>query len=412
MGILESSFGPHHGCRQPDIDERHKVRLDSVWGDRVSLPKLEELDNLAGKRVLVRADLNVPLVESGGVIRVGDSFRIEATIPTLDWLLREGAEVSVCSHLGRPKGAVVQRYSMAPVREALNERLPAVKVLENLRFNPGEEAGSVEFARELADGYDYYVFDAFGAAHRRHASVVWVPTLLPSVAGMNMTLEVEKLSTLIYSPTSPYVAVVGGAKVSDKLGLLTSLIEKVDKVIVGGAMAFTFLVGQGVKVGNSLVQDEMIDKCIELMATGKILLPEDFVALETGKPFGISDGEQTQQIFEGDIPDGWLGLDIGPESAKRFSEEISQAASLLWNGPMGVYEDPRFAGGTIAIARAVATSKAYSVVGGGDSAAALRKEGLADGVSHLSTGGGASLEFIEKGTLPGIEALTERLGWR
>ncbi len=377
----------------------------------MNLPKLEELTDIAGKKVLVRADLNVPLVETDGAMRVADTFRIEATVPTLSWLLERGAHVSVCSHLGRPKGRPVERYSMDPVRKALNEKLPTIEVLENLRFNPGEEGGSLEFARQLANGYDFYVFDAFGVAHRSHASVALVPTLLPTVAGINMALEVEKLSKLIDSPASPYVAVVGGAKVSDKLGLLKSLIEKVDTVIVGGAMAFTFLVAQGVKVGNSLVQEELIDQCIELMSTGKVLLPKDFVTLEAGKPFGIADGERSQRVFEGDIPEGWLGLDIGPHSAKIFSDVISRAASLLWNGPMGVYEDPRFSGGTVAVARAVASSKAYSVVGGGDSAAALRKEGLAEGVSHLSTGGGASLEFIEKGTLPGIKALDERLGW-
>ncbi len=378
----------------------------------MNLPKLEELKDIAGKKILVRADLNVPLVETDGIMQVADTFRIEATIPTLSWLLDRGASVTVCSHLGRPKGKPEDRYSMTPVREAVNEKLPTVKVLENLRFNAGEESGSLEFAQQLTSGYDLYVFDAFGAAHRNHASVVLAPTLLPTVVGINMALEVDKLSKLIDSPASPYVAVVGGAKVSDKLGLLKSLIEKVDTVIVGGAMAFTFLVAQGVKVGDSLVQDELVDQCIELMATGKILLPKDFVALETGKPFGVSDGEPTQRVFEGDIPEGWLGLDVGPGSARAFSAVISRAASLLWNGPMGVYEDPRFSGGTVTVARAVAASNAYSVVGGGDSAAALRKEGLADSVSHLSTGGGASLEFIEKGTLPGIEAIDKRLGWR
>lgn len=377
----------------------------------MNLPKLGELGDVSGKSVLVRADLNVPLVERDGAMEVGDSFRIEATIPTLTWLLERGAKVTLCSHLGRPKGSVVDRYSMKPVRAAIHERLPEVEVLENLRFDPGEESGSKEFAERLAQGFDLYVFDAFGAAHRAHASVVEVPKLLPSVAGVNMAIEVEKLSKLIEAPTSPYVAVVGGAKVSDKLGLLKSLVEKVDKVIVGGAMAFTFLVGQGVKVGNSLVQEELVDQCNELMKTKKISLPVDFVCLQTGKPFGVPDGEPSQQIFEGDIPEGWLGLDIGPKSSRIFASVISSASSLLWNGPMGVYEDSRFSGGTIAVARAVATSKAYSVVGGGDSAAALRKEGLADGVSHLSTGGGASLEFIEKGTLPGIEALNQRLGW-
>lgn len=374
----------------------------------MKLPVLEDLGPLEGKRVLVRSDLNVPLARQGDRYVIADYFRIEATLPTLTWLQNQGAEVSVCSHLGRPDGKVVDKYSMEPVRKALEESLPGVHVLENLRFDPREELGSMEFAKELADGYDYYVFDAFGVAHRHHSSVVGVPALLPTVAGENMALEVEKLSVLIESPQHPYIAVVGGAKVSDKLGLLKTLVHKVDHVIVGGAMAFTFLAAKGIEVGDSLVQGELVTECAGLLGTGKIILPNDFVCLEKGLPFGGADGKDVAKVFEGTVPQGWMGLDVGPRSASVFGEVLSDAKSIFWNGPMGVYEDPRFSKGTISVARSVAASSGYSVVGGGDSAAALRKEGLADGVSHLSTGGGASLEYLEKGSLPGIDALLGR----
>jgi phosphoglycerate kinase len=368
------------------------------------LPDLESLGNLSGKRVLVRADLNVPLDWSGDEAKVADDFRIRATLPTLVDLTERGAQVVVCSHLGRPKGHD-SKYSMEPVAKVLKQHLPSVTVLENLRFDPREKANVPSFARELANGCDFYVNDAFGACHRAHASIVGVPAILPSAAGINLQLEVERLSVLLENPKQPYVAIIGGAKVSDKLSLITSLLGKVDHVLIGGGMCFTFWAAQGKEIGDSLFEPDRVDECRRLLESGKVIVPTDVLGLRSEDTFGRDGGADEPKHFKGSVPVGHRGLDIGPETVDTFRQVIMEAASILWNGPMGVFEDPRFSKGTFEVARYVADAKAYSVVGGGDSAAALRMAGLADRVSHLSTGGGASLEFIEKGDLPGLEAL-------
>ena len=361
-----------------------------------NLPRLEDLPLRPGARVLLRADFNVPLSDAG---RIEDDLRIRAALPTIEWLLEHGASVDACSHLGRPEGEPDDRYSMEPVRERLSELAPDVTLLENLRFDPGEEDNDPAFVDRLVDDHDLYVNDAFGASHRSHASVVGPPSRLPSAAGRLLAKEVKVLGGLLESPERPFVAILGGAKVSDKLGVIKALIDKVDLLIIGGGMAFTFLAAQGHDVGESLLQDDEIDNCRKLLESGeKIVLPTDVVAL------GPDDEIKTVGT---DIPAGWKGLDIGPESAAKFADTICDAGTILWNGPMGMFEDERFAAGTKTVAEAVADAPGFTVVGGGDSAAALAKFGLADRVDHVSTGGGASLEFIEKGDLPGLAALRE-----
>jgi phosphoglycerate kinase len=383
----------------------------------VQLPLLEDLRPVEGQRVLVRCDFNVPL--ANGVIT--DDLRIRLPIETLVWLLDEGAaQLTVCSHLGRPKGKPDPKYSIAPVRERLYELLEAagadtnrVQLLENLRYNPGEEANDPAFVASLVENEDLYVDDAFGAAHRAHASIVGPPAFLPSAAGRVLALEVQVLDGLRQSPRRPFVAVLGGAKVSDKIGVIDALLDKVDAILVGGGMCFTFLAAQGHETGGSLLEDHQVDNCARLLteasAAGKrIVLPTDIIVLSPDGVFGAGkepEGEMAQVGTE--IAEGWLGLDIGPGTAAAFADEIDAAATVFWNGPMGVFEDPRFAAGTEVIADAVATTKAFTVVGGGDSASALKMFGLDDQVDHLSTGGGASLEFIEKGDLPGLAALRD-----
>ena len=389
----------------------------------MQLPQLEDLRPIEGKRALVRCDFNVPL--AGGVIT--DDLRIRLPVETLTWLLGEGAEdLTVCSHLGRPKGKADPKYSIAPVRERLYELLEArgadtnrVQLLENLRYNPGEEANDPTFVASLVENQDLYVDDAFGAAHRAHASIVGPPAFLPSAAGRVLAREVEVLDGLLQSPKRPFVAVLGGAKVSDKLGVIAALLDKVDVLLVGGGMCFTFLAAQGHEIGGSLLEYDEIDNCARLLseadAAGKrILVPTDIIALSPDGIFGAGREPEGEMALVGtEIAEGWLGLDIGPGTAAAFADEIDAAATVFWNGPMGVFEDPRFAAGTEVIAGAVADTKAFSVVGGGDSASALKMFGLDDQVDHLSTGGGASLEFIEKGDLPGLAALRQavtRLG--
>jgi phosphoglycerate kinase len=359
----------------------------------VDVPQLEDLPDPSGQRVLLRVDFNVPITDG----RIDDDMRIQAALPTIEWLLDHGATVDACSHLGRPKGRPDERFSMEPVRVRLKELAPDVNLLENLRFDAGEEGNDPTFVDRLVDGHDLYVNDAFGACHRCHASVVGPPARLPSAAGRLLAREVEVLSVLLEGPDRPFVAVLGGAKVGDKLGVIMALLDKVDTLIIGGGMAFTFLKAQGHEIGDSLLQQDYMDTCRELLASGRrILIPTDFVAL------GPDDQVKTVGT---DFEAGWKGLDIGPESATAFSAEIAEAGTVLWNGPMGVFEDDRFAAGTRALAEAVADAKGFTVIGGGDSAAALAKFGLADEVDHVSTGGGASLEFIEKGDLPGLAAL-------
>lgn len=377
----------------------------------MNLPTLGDLPNISGKSVLVRGDLNVPLTSDEGQVCIADDFRIRAILPTLHWLVEGGAQVTVCSHLGRPKGKIVPDLSMAPIKERIRSFIPEVEVMENLRFDSREEANSEEFVRELIAGFDCYVNDAFGSSHRAHASIVGPPRYLPSAAGVTLANEVGQLSILMESPPRPYVAVVGGSKVSDKLGLLKSLVTKVDKVLVGGGMCFTFFAALGQGVGDSLLEPELVEDCKVILASGKIVLPVDIATLPTSEPFGRSGGQVSPSYverfahMERFVPVGSRGLDIGPNSVELFSEELAKAKAILWNGPMGVFEDPRLSAGTFAIAKAVANSSAFSVVGGGDSAAALRAAGLEKCVTHLSTGGGASLELLEYGDLVGLEAL-------
>jgi phosphoglycerate kinase len=372
------------------------------------IPRLEDLAPVSGRRVLVRADLNVPLraTDAGGY-EVSDDFRLRASVPTLSWLLEQGAHVTVCSHLGRPKGKVDPRYSMAPVRERMASLVPDVEVMENLRFDPGEEANDPRFVQRLVEGFDFYVNDAFGACHRSHASIVGPPYLLPSAAGRLLEHEVEALSRLLINPERPFVAVIGGAKVADKLGVLVSLSEKVDHLLLGGAMCFTFLAALGHDVGESPVDSAFLEEAQALvLAHPQIELPTDFVALSTDEAIGIGDSpSETVRDFGSDLLPGWRALDIGLATRIAFGESIAKARTVLWNGPMGVFEDSRFVEGTRSIAEAVASSPAYSVVGGGETAAALHKFGLEDRIDHVSSGGGATLELIEKGDLPGLVAL-------
>jgi phosphoglycerate kinase len=359
----------------------------------MNVPQLEDLPDPSAKRVLLRVDFNVPISDG----KIDDDMRIRAALPTIEWLLEQGATVDACSHLGRPKGKPDEKFSMDPVRERLSELAPDVNLLENLRFDAGEEANDAAFVDKLVEGHDLYVNDAFGASHRSHASVVGPPARLPSAAGRLLAREVEVLGGLLKSPDRPFVAILGGAKVSDKLGVIKALLDKVDTMIIGGGMAYTFLKARGHGIGDSLLQEDQVDACRELLESGKrILIPTDGVAL------GPDDEVETVGT---DIADGWKGVDIGPETIEAFSQEIAGAGTVLWNGPMGMFEDDRFAAGTRALAEAVAGADGFSVIGGGDSAAAVAKFGLEDGIDHISTGGGASLEFIEKGDLPGLEAL-------
>jgi phosphoglycerate kinase len=351
----------------------------------------------------VRADFNVPLWEGPSGPEVADEFRIRAALPTLEWLLSSGAAVTVCSHLGRPGGRVDQRLSMAPVRLVLERLSPGVELLENLRFDPGEEANDPRLVDRLVAGQDAYVNDAFGVCHRAHASVVGPPERLPSAAGRLVEAEVRALSPLLDQPPRPYVAVLGGAKVADKLGLIRSLVDRAEVVLVGGAMSFTFLAALGHEVGDSLVEPEHLEACRALLDRARrLMVPTDVVAVRSADPSEVCEVGRT-------IPPGFSGVDIGPRTAAEYAEEISGAGTVFWNGPMGMFEDARFAAGTRAVARAVASCGGYTVVGGGDSVAALNALGLAEEVDHVSTGGGAALEFIELGDLPGLAALRASL---
>ena len=367
------------------------------------LPKLEDLGDISGKRVLVRTDFNVPL--DNGIIR--DDLRIREAIPTLKYLVDNGAEVTACTHLGRPKGKFEEKYSLEPIRVRLNEILPGIKLLDNLRFNSGEEANDPQFIEQLVAGQDIYVNDAFGASHRSHASITGPPQLLPSAAGRLLQNEVEILLRVRNKPKRPFVAILGGSKVSDKLGVIDALVQVVDKLLIGGGMCFTFLKAQGQQVGSSLLEEGQIDYCKELLASGApIILPHDFTAMDSNGKIGDPAVGGTVRQMGNNIPDGWSGLDIGPGSAALFGDIIQESKTVLWNGPMGVFEDTRFSAGTKHVAQSMAENKAsFTVIGGGDSAAAAKEFKFDTEIDHVSTGGGASLELIEKGTLPGIDAL-------
>jgi phosphoglycerate kinase len=375
------------------------------------IPQLGDLPDVEGKRVLVRADFNVPLhLGVRGRTTVADDFRITAALPTLRRLQDLGAEVVAASHLGRPGGAPDPRWEMGPVRERLEALCPGVGLTDNLRFDPGEKTNDPAFVQRLVQGFDAYVDEAFGAAHRADASIVGPPQFLPSAAGLRFAREIEVLGGIFQDPARPFVAVVGGAKVADKMEVLKVLARKVDTLIVGGGMAYTFMAARGQHVGSSLLDPSHLEDCRVLLASGvDIRLPTDTRALEPGATFGPA-GEAGQRgsvkVIEGDLPDGWTGLDIGPDTAASFAEVVRGAGTVLWNGPLGAFEDRRFAAGTRVVAQAVAECPGFSFVGGGDSASALEELGLADKVGYLSTGGGASLAFIEtEGRLPGIEAL-------
>ena len=368
----------------------------------IDVPRLEDLGDLSGKSVLVRADFNVPISDG----RITDDLRIRAAVPTLRYLLAAGASVTACTHLGRPKGEPDPAYSVEPVRAKLAEWLPEVTLLDNLRFDPGETANDPAFVQALIEGHDAYVNDAFGASHRAHASIVGPPQFLPSAAGRLLHREVEVLGGMNDRPRRPFVAVMGGSKVSDKLAVIEALLEHVDSLIVGGGMCFTFLKAKGHNIGSSLCEDDMVETCKALLDGPKTIhLPYDITAMgPDGRLFEPEAGGDVRQIGV-EIPDGWMGVDIGPGSAAQFGDVIHQAGTVLWNGPMGVFEDPRFAGGTGAVAQAMADTKAFTIVGGGDSAAAAKQFKVDRDMDHVSTGGGASLELIEKGDLPGLEAL-------
>jgi phosphoglycerate kinase len=374
---------------------------------------LDDLGGVDGKRVLVRVDFNVPF-ENG---EITDDTRIRAALPTLERLRERGARLLLTSHLGRPKDREPE-LSLRPVAARLSELLGTevqlaedldhvpdgdVVMLENIRFEPGETKNDPDLAKRLAALADAYVNDAFGSAHRAHASTEGVARLLPSAAGFLLQREVETLTAILEDPGRPLVAVVGGAKVTDKIGVLTAFLERADAILIGGAMAFPFLSVQGHSIGDSLCADEDLDPARELLddSSEKLRLPVDLVL---GDRFA-ADAER-REIDGVDVPDGWMGLDIGARSAAAYAVAITGAGSVFWNGPMGAFELEPFAAGTRAVAEAVADAPGTTVVGGGDSAAALAEFGLADRVTHLSTGGGASLELIEGKTLPGVEVLS------
>jgi phosphoglycerate kinase len=398
----------------------------------VTLRTLEDLGDVADKRAFVRVDYNVPL--DGG--KVADDSRMKASLPTLRELLHAGASLVLASHLGRPRGAVDEDTRMGPIAERLAEMIGGavgydptdvvvddsverrcaelrpgeIVMLENLRFDPGEEANDRGFAERLARLADVYVDDAFGAVHRAHASVAALPALFveqgrPAVAGRLLQKEVEALARLLGEPARPYVAVLGGAKVSDKLSTVEALVDRVDALLIGGAMAFTFIAAQGGEIGTSLVEPERFDEVLSARKRAEerdvvIQLPEDAVAAR--EP--TLDAPRTTVPASG-IPKELMGLDIGPRTVEEFAMTIAEATTILWNGPMGVFELEPFSAGTRGVATAIAGSSAYSVAGGGDSLLAIKRFGLEDGFDHLSTGGGASLEFLEGRELPGVEVL-------
>lgn len=389
---------------------------------------------VAGKRVLVREDLNTPQDSTGAIT---DDRRIRAALPTLNALMERGAKVIVAAHLGRPKGEPNPKYTLAPVAKRLGELLGKpilfvdditapdtaaklatlkngeIALLQNVRYYPGEEKNDPEFAKVLASFADVYVNDAFGAAHRAHASTEGVAHLLPAVAGYLMGKEIDFLAKALLSPARPFVAILGGAKVKDKIGVVTNLLPKVDALIIGGGMAYTFLKAQGKEIGTSLLAEDFIEACKSVLVegAGKINLPVDATIVDKF-PLGLSPEDRAalkvRSVSVDEIPADMEGVDIGPKTIEAFAAVVKSAKTVIWNGPMGVFEDDQFANGTRAIAQAIADSDSLSIIGGGDSAAAIEQLGFADKVSHISTGGGASLEFLEGKLLPGLVALQDK----
>jgi phosphoglycerate kinase len=381
--------------------------------------------DVKGKRVLVRVDYNVPIKDN----QVDDDTRIVAAMPTLNYLLDHGAAVILCSHLGRPKGGPELKYSLRPVAAYLSGLLGKpvafaddcvgpvaqtaakalkpgdVLVLENTRFHPEEEKNDPEFAKQMASLADIYVNDAFGSAHRAHASTEGVAHYLPAVAGFLMEKEIQYLGEAIANPKRPFIAILGGAKISDKIGVIRNLLVKADQILIGGGMANTFFKAQGYPIGDSLCEDGALDTARQLLSTGAshLRLPVDVVI---GDRFDAQADKKT--IAMGPVPDGWRILDVGPATVSNFSKSLASAGTIVWNGPMGVFEFPRFAEGTVGVAKAVAASKAVTIIGGGDSVAAINQAGLADQITHISTGGGASLEMLEGIELPGLKALQDK----
>ena len=384
--------------------------------------------NVKGKKCIVRCDFNVPM--SDGVIT--DDKRIREALKTVKYLKENGAKIILCSHMGRPKGEFNMKYSLAPVAERISELMGCpvamatdvigedakakaaalgegeILLLENLRFHKEEEKNAPEFAKALADFAEIYVNDAFGTAHRAHASTAGIADYLPAVCGYLIQKEIDVMGKALNDPARPFVAILGGAKVSDKIGVIENLIDKVDSLVIGGGMAYTFFKAKGWSVGNSICEDDKVELAKELMAKAeakgvKMLLPVDTVV---GKEF--KEDTEYMTVDSCSIPDAWQGLDIGPKSVELFSDAIKNAETVVWNGPMGVFEFEAFAVGTKAVAKAVAESGAISIIGGGDSAAAVEQLGYADKMTHISTGGGASLEFLEGLELPGIAALNDK----
>jgi phosphoglycerate kinase len=385
---------------------------------------IEDMD-VQGKKVLVRVDFNVPLKD--GV--VGDDTRIRAALPTIQYLTDHGAAVILMSHLGRPKGEVNPKYSLKPVAEYLDKLIDAdvkfveeavgpkaeaaakelksgeVLLLENTRYYPGEEKNDLDLAQKLASLGDVYINDAFGTAHRAHASTEGVARYLPAAAGYLMEKEIRYLGQAIANPERPFVTILGGAKISDKIGVIRNLLDKADQILIGGGMANTFFKAQGYPMGDSLVEDSALDTARELLkdAGNKLRLPFDVVIANA-----FEDSAETRVVPMGPVPDGWRILDIGPETVASYSKVIDGAGTIVWNGPMGVFEMPTFAVGTFEVAKAIAKSNAVSIIGGGDSVAAIQESGISDKITHISTGGGASLEMLEGIDLPGLAALQDK----
>ena len=386
--------------------------------------------NVTGKKVLLRCDFNVPQDKETGAIT--DDKRIRAALPTIQYLLDHNAAVIACSHLGKPKGERKESLTLAPVavrlaelfgrevifaEDTIGEDAKAkaaalqpgqIMLLENLRFDIGEEKNHPEFAKALADMAELYVSDAFGTVHRAHASTAGVAAYLPAVSGLLIQKELEIMGGALENPKRPFVAVLGGAKVSDKINVINNLLEKADTIIIGGGMAYTFMKAQGGKIGNSLLEADKMDYALEMLKKAeekgvKLLLPTDTIAAKE-----FSKDAEPVCVPSMDIPDDMMGMDIGPETRKTFAAAVADAGTIVWNGPMGVFEFPAFAEGTKAMAKALAESRAVTIIGGGDSAAAVEQLGFAEQITHISTGGGASLEFLEGKELPGVACLLDR----